>query len=177
MILISAGHHPFRKGASAGNIYEYDVAIEWAAIIVGMIDTGVTLVPPGLLRNKVAFINKQPGVSLAVEVHFNSAPDHDGDGDRGNGCETLYCPGSVKGKVAAEIIQRSMAEILPPDRGVKEGWYRMQKGGSPDYFLRFTNCPAVIIEPAFIEDVASISDPLSVCASIAQSIVKANEVM
>jgi hypothetical protein len=37
------------------------------------------------------------------------------------------------------------------DRGAKEGWYQMNPQKGPDYFLKATNCTALILEPEFIE--------------------------
>ena len=40
---------------------------------------------------------------------------------------------------------------MATDRGIKEGWYRMDAAaGKIDAFLEKTCCPAIIIEPAFI---------------------------
>jgi hypothetical protein len=57
-----------------------------------------------------------------------------------------------------------------PDRGAKEGWYKMDRPGvidfygdedgdeMPDYFLRKTNCPALILEPEFIQQYGHIKN-------------------
>lgn len=99
---------------------------------------------------------------MAAEIHFNSAINANGK-HVGSGCETLYYPGSAKGKIIAEEIQKAMRWSLGnKDRGIKEGWYRQDHPGRVDYhgdvegdetilyFLEKTRCPAVIIEPEFI---------------------------
>lgn len=167
MIAISAGHHVGARGATVGDFSEYPETLKWAELIWNNIrrlygKENSMLVPVGTLPKKVEFINRavaMVGCQLAVEVHFNSAP-----GGGAKGSETLYHPGSTKGKVAAEIVQDGLAQIFKPDRGVKEGWYRMDRPGvvdyhgdvdgdeKPDYFLRATDCPAIIIEPEFIQN-------------------------
>lgn len=148
MILISAGHHPYRKGASFEGFYEHDEAMFWAVAIVNGLGSKAMLVPPGLLKNKVAFINDRE-VELAIEIHFNSAKDINGN-RVGKGSETLYYPGNEKGRRAALTMQARLAPIFAPDRGAKEGWYQMNKDKGPDYFLAKTNCTALIVEPEFI---------------------------
>jgi N-acetylmuramoyl-L-alanine amidase len=40
------------------------------------------------------------------------------------------------------------------DRGVKEGWYKMDQANGPDYFLSATKCPSVIVEGYFLDQLA-----------------------
>jgi hypothetical protein len=74
----------------------------------------------------------------------------------------LCYPGSAKGMELAHAVQKVLAEDFPPSRGVRAGWYRMDRPGvvdyhgdvegdeTIDYFLKYTNCPAIIIEPDFV---------------------------
>lgn len=149
MILISAGHHPYAKGASFENFNEYEEAKMWVPFIVNHLGSKGMSVPDGVLREKVAFINSIVNAELAVEIHFNSALDKDGF-HIGRGCETLYYPGSAKGKFAAGLVQDELSIIFSPNRGVKEGYYRLNKDYGPDFFLARTKCTALIIEPEFI---------------------------
>lgn len=162
MILISAGHYAKAKGAVFKNFCEFPETLSWAMRINHYLrnnDIPSLIVPPGNLQWKVRYINeavKTYGVKMAIEVHFNAG----GSG----GCETLYCPGSIKGKEIASVIQRNMCSVFPPDRGIKEGWYHMDRPGvvdyhgdidgdeTIDYFLRSTICPAIIIEPEFVSN-------------------------
>ncbi len=164
MILISAGHYPGAKGATHEGFSEYPETLLWAVEIQKALDdmrVPAKIVPSGTLREKVNWINREAKIHkdcIAVEIHFNSSP-----GGRGKGSETLYCPGSNKGWAIAELVQGSIASILFPNRGVKEGWYQMDRPGivdywgdvdgdeKPDFFLRATHCPAIIVEPEFIQ--------------------------
>lgn len=149
MIFISAGHYPSAPGAKWERFIEYDEAVIWADMICAGIDTSMR-VPTGVLKNKVNFINERiMNGDIAIEIHFNAARDSNNN-PIGRGCETLYYPGSEKGKELAELCQTVLAAHYPPDRGVKEGWYRMDPSKGADFFLAKTKCPAVILEPEFV---------------------------
>jgi len=148
MIYISAGHHSLKKGASFEEFYEHDEALVWVDLLVCHLKDIAVRVPPGVLKEKVKFINEGKA-KIAIEVHFNSAIDSNGN-RVGKGSETLYYPGSEKGLSLAKAVQLVLARHFPPSRGVKEGWYRMDKRKGPDYFLARTKCPAIIIEPEFV---------------------------
>lgn len=148
-VAISIGHNPQRQGATIfGQISEYGET----AAVVGQCIKHFTraghechIVGTGPLEYKVEEANRL-NADIAVEVHLNAA------NGRASGCETLYCPGSEEGKLLAESIQRYLADAVGNrDRGAKEGWYRMNRDNGPDYFLEQTNCPAVIVEPYFID--------------------------
>ena len=176
-IALSAGHNPNAKGASNGEGFnEYDEAIMWVAKLVGLFSGGmaeVVCVPTGTLSSKINFINQQVGLKLALEIHFNSCAS-----TKVKGSETLCCPGSYRGKIAADIIQRAIASIMPPNRGIKEGWYRMDRPGIKDYagdvegdgvidaFLRRTRCTAIIIEPEFIQNKSVIEANRDICCEV-----------
>lgn len=177
-IAISAGHNPNAKGAHNGEGFnEYDEAIKWVAELDALFKATqvveVVLVPTGSLTSKIRFINEQVGLKLAIEIHFNSCAS-----TRVKGSETLFCPGSRRGKKAATIIQRAVASIMPPNRGVKEGWYRMDRPGVNDYagdidgdesidaFLIRTKCPALILEPEFIQNKSTIEANRDICCEV-----------
>ena len=180
MIAISAGHYPNAPGACWEGICEHEIAREWVRMICASYRDVFLEVPVGHLRGKVDFINRND-CQMAVEVHFNSASGH------GNGFETLYCPGSTQGKQCAEIINESLIGIFSPNRGVKEGWYRMDRPGvndypgdvdgdeKPDYFLRMTKCPAVIVEPEFIHNyyLKILPHETEACEALAKAILRA----
>lgn len=148
MILVSAGHRPGAQGASYMGFSEWPEAMVWASKIVEMLPRESLLVPTGHLRDKVKFINEH-SPSVAIEIHFNSAVSRAGE-NVGEGSETLYFPGSKTGRRLAETVQKHLSPIFKPDRGAKEGWYQMNPANGPDFFLKATACPAVIIEPEFI---------------------------
>lgn len=173
MILISTGHHSKRRGACFEGFCEYDEALLWASEIVYQLSGKAIcrIVPPGYLRNKVNYINSFNDSKLAIEIHFNGATDSEGN-RVGKGSETLYCPGSIKGKAVAKIVQASISNVFKPNRGVKEGWYRMDKSRGVDYFLSKTACVAIIIEPEFIHHKDFITNNrIEVCKQIADSCV------
>ena len=171
MILLSAGHHPAAKGAGYNDHYEYDEALLWASEIANLIRGRmmVDIVPTGRLPEKIEWINNQAGVSLLCEIHFNSD-----ESKRQHGSETLYCPGSAKGKIAADIVQRSLAGIFPPSRGAKEGYYQMDKSKGPDAILAKTSCVALIVEAEFIYNYSVIQERRHpACAAIADALIEA----
>ncbi len=176
-VAISAGHNPKAKGAlNAQGTYEFDLTVPWADRLAALLsireDVKVVRVPTGSLSSKIGFINQQ-WFNLALEVHFNSCA-----AAKVRGSETLYCPGSVVGERAARVVQRTMAAIMPPNRGTKEGWYRMDRPGIADYagdvdgdevidaFLRNTRCPAIIVEPEFIQNEQVIRDSEALCCEV-----------
>jgi len=162
MILVSAGHHLKAQGAQYQGHTEWEEASLWRDLVVQEIGQHrCHAVPSGTLREKVSFINARDPW-MAVEIHFNSAINGAGE-HVGKGYETLYYPGSVKGKIIAEYVQRGLGWALQTkDRGVKEGWYRQDAPGRIDYhgdvdgdekiayFLSASKCPSIIIEPEFI---------------------------
>ena len=172
MILLSAGHYPESQGACYNEFCEYEEAEKWVDIMEillrGRVETKrvpawpllITKdTPPQYKQGKINFINAQTTAKLAVEIHFNSDTSHSA-----RGSETLYCPGSVKGRHAARAVQDAISSLLGPNRGAKEGWYRMDKPGHIDYpgdvegdekidaFLGMTRPVALIIEPEFIHN-------------------------
>jgi len=172
MIFVSAGHRKSRQGASFKDFTEWREATLWCDIIAKTLGRAAISVPPTGLRGKVEFINKHnPGKSdVAIEIHFNSAVNSHGV-NVGNGCETLYCPGSANGKEAAEYVQETARLIWPPSRGVKEGWYQMNPEKGPDYFLKATNCPAIIFEPEFVHNWKMIAERREVgCSTLAAAL-------
>lgn len=151
-IMISAGHHPAAPGACHNGFCEHDEAVKWLPAIAQHLEGYAILVPPGVLANKVAFINSQHP-TIALEVHFNSSPS-----GMGEGSETLYFPGSVRGRLLAECVQSHLSDVFSPNRGAKEGYYRMDRSKGPDYFLSRTKCTSIIVEPEFIRHRSKIEN-------------------
>lgn len=191
MILVSAGHHEKAQGAKYGKFTEYQLTVAWADNIVYMlnhnIDDRAIRVPNGTLKQKVQFINDYPEKTIAVEIHFNSAQlwkDQNANGviddgemvHVGRGSETLYYAGSKKGKKAAEMMQASLSQVFPPNRGAKEGWYQMNPAKGMDYFLAKTKCISLIIEPEFIDNTETIINNMDIaCHSIANSLLEISQ--
>lgn len=187
MLAVSAGHNEYARGAHNRNgFFEYSETLLWARTIQDIFRDkygNCLLVPAESLSEKVAFINravKSQGIKLAVEIHFNSCP-----GGNAKGSETLFYPGSRAGAVCAERVQRCLGAFLPPNRGAKEGWYKMDRPGiqdfpgdkegdeTPDFFLKETACTALIIEPEFIQNEATIKANREVaCEVIAETLAE-----
>ena len=154
-IITTAGHYSAKPGATHEGFSEWPETAKWAGLIAqNLIDLGVkaTMVAGGNLSGKATTVNNlcssYDGDSLFVSVHFNSY-----SGEKlVNGSETLYCPGSKKGEKLAKYVQETLADVMGNnDRGIKEGWYQMNKAKGVDYILKHTACPAIIIEPEFIQ--------------------------
>lgn len=188
MLIVSPGHYPAEPGAcypAGQRLYcEHGEALEWVRRIAFYARNRVMVdIAPSLwLGDKVRWINRHvPSAELAAEIHFNSDPKH-----AGRGCETLYCPRSEAGALAARIVQGAMSNVLGPDRGVHEGWYRMDRPGhvdypgdtdgdeNVDYFLKATACPALILEPEFIHHRERINEVRDeACEQIAHALAEA----
>lgn len=167
-VALSIAHCPADQGAKACGTTEHIESGIWTGLVQQFLEekgVEVFVVPVGGLTKKVRAVN-EANCALAVEIHFNSSVSK-----AAKGCETLFCPGSTKGAKAADIVQRHLVVAMcNPDRGIKEGWYRMDKPGvvdylgdvdgdeSLDYFLKATNCPAIIVEPEFIHRMDVIAD-------------------
>lgn len=166
MFVISAGHHPNDPGAintSDSTFTEYSQTVLWVDCLASYLTqkgVGYVKVPSTTLKEKIRFINKlTDNIICAIEIHFNSSSS-----PSASGCETLYCPGSVKGLHYASMFQKIMAKHIRPDRGFKEGWFRGDKPGHVDYvgdvdgdehvdaFLSQTKPTALILEPEFIHN-------------------------
>ena len=156
-IAISAGHNYKAKGAVWEGFSEWPETRIWAELVMQALskDFTVFLVPEDSLTAKVELVNNF-NADLAVEVHFNG-----GGSAATSGCETLHAPGSEKGIRFAKLMQLQLIAALGvKDRGTKEGWHGAPTptGEGPlegktalNYWLRATKCPAIIVEPEFVQ--------------------------
>lgn len=173
MLLVSAGHHPSKPGACYKSFCEHDEAVRWVDEICDQLgEQRCVKVPPGVLRDKVRFINNRHPVA-AVEIHFNSAVDSEGN-HVGSGALCLHYPGSQTGMSLATRIQQGLEPIFGRHwNGVMEGWYRMDPKFGPDFFLARISCPSVIIEPEFIHHKELLQgNRYQACFAIAQSLLE-----
>lgn len=152
-VAVSLGHNPDAPGAEYpfAPWNEYTLVAPLFGYVINVLQMrgiGAYIVPTGSLSKKVAFINEGT-FDLAIELHLNADPDPDESDDPvTQGCETLHFEGSIRGRSYAKAIQESLTKNLPvSDRGVK--------ARTNLAFLRDTHCPAVILEPAFIDTLAS----------------------
>lgn len=75
---------------------------------------------------------------IFVSIHCNAA------NKRARGTETFAYRGSVEGRKLASCIQKQLLDSIDTiDRGVKEAGF---------YVLKHTNCPAALVEVAFIDN-------------------------
>ena len=173
MIYVSAGHHTEKPGACFEGFCEHYEAMLWQSAIANYLGHDGMVVPAGTLKEKVDFINSRPrhNDDVAIEIHFNSAMKD--QVHVGKGSETLYYPESKRGELVAAHVQNSMSALMTPDRGIKEGWYQMNKAKGPDFFLAKTVCTSIIIEPEFIHRKAKITGRRDkACALIAKALLE-----
>lgn len=191
LIVLTAGHYPKSPGAcfpeNDASWCEHGEAVNWVQLIrKNLEDSGmqVKVGPADWLGEKVRWINAlNPQPLIAAEIHFNSDVSK-----RQKGSETLYCPRSKRGEMAAKLVQNYMSSILTPNRGAKEGWYRMDRPGhvdypgdvegdeKVDYYLIKTNCTSLIIEPEFIYNRTTIEALRDTsCELIADGLIAAME--
>lgn len=150
-IAVSIGHHPTAPGARAlSGVDEYALLAPVAGFLIRYLhEEGAEayMVPGGNLGHKVDWVNRVGGLAfdLVIEIHGNADPDADGPADpEAHGCEVLYCNGSERGEQYANVIQRTMVRRLGVrDRGAKPAGF---------FWLRKTRWPAVIVEPAFLDE-------------------------
>lgn len=146
---VSAGHWPKEPGACYENRCEYGETMPVLAEIIRHLSRqGIHayLVGTGYLTDKIKDI-KAIDPDCCLEIHFN------GSSAEATGCETLYYPGSDRGRWLAQSIQDDLPKATQNrDRGIKEGYY--YDDGTKEGVLAFlsdTPCPAIIVEPGFIQ--------------------------
>jgi N-acetylmuramoyl-L-alanine amidase len=144
-IVIDPGHSgPVEPGACAGGVRECDVVLAVGKLLAERLyDAGhETLLTrtgdiqtDGLaFRAELANANK---ADVFVSIHANSAVN-----PAAHGTEVYHYPGSIQGKRLAACLQaRLVAELATADRGVKTANFQV---------LRETDCPAVLVEVAFV---------------------------
>lgn len=181
LIGLSVAHFPRKVGADFCGFNEHNESKVWILLVemaLRNLGLDVVVAPVGGLGRKVRWLNGH-NPSVVVEIHFNGSVN-----PTVQGCETLYYPGSKKGLVLANTVHRAYQKTMGnKDRGVKEGWYRMDRpmivdyagdvdgDENPDYFLAKTNCPAIILEPDFIAQVNNITTKrFDACINIAKGI-------
>lgn len=167
-VALSVGHGQKRSGEQVVNdpgavheslgVTEYDTCRRIHRCLMPMLEEypGIEVVPVPVgipLQDRVKFIvgeRESMGLDLAVELHMNGAVPE------AHGTESLHYPGSELGIRWAERLNSWMVEVLGTrDRGIKEGYYRLDESNLVDWFLRAPGTPpAVIVEPEFITNAA-----------------------
>ena len=193
-LALVVGHNRLRQGAYSPALDQYEW--EWcgglAALIAGAVQR--------LSGPSVSVFEREVGVlyseemrrlvqtldlarpRLIVSLHFNSI----GDGSR-SGCAALYCPGSTRGKEAAEALCTAVAGVLgnrrigaiPQSRSWSTIGTRADGSAYPAgrklAVLTSTRAPAVLLEPFFgdhAED-ATIADHARNSGTLPKAIAEA----
>lgn len=144
IIVLDPGHGGRDPGAIADGIYEKDLNLRITArlyILLKNLGFKVKMTRTDdryLSLGDRAKIANDVNADIFISIHCNAASSN-----KANGIETLYYPGSDKGKILAGVIQHNMIDKLNmTNRGVKT---------RPDLFvLKYTSMPAVLIECGFI---------------------------
>ena len=150
-ICIDPGHSgPIEPGACAeeGKIYEAEIVMQVSRLMARTLELQgheVVLTREGdILTDDLGFrcdISNKFFADIFISVHCNGFPDI-----TAHGTEVWHFPGSAQGEKLASFIQTALIETMGTrDRGIKEKAYDV---------LRDTQCPAVIVELAFISNVA-----------------------
>lgn len=140
-ICINGGHYPHLDSGALGKcITEAEYNMELMEAVASYLEVAgcrVLRVQEHKLADITAASNEW-GADLFVSLHCNAA------NRRARGTESFACRGSAKGKHLASCIQKQLlASIDTVDRGVKEAGF---------YVLKHTDCPAALIEVAFIDN-------------------------
>ncbi|WP_169718026.1 N-acetylmuramoyl-L-alanine amidase LytC [Sporomusa silvacetica DSM 10669] len=148
-IVVDPGHSgPVEPGACAGGVRECDVVLSIAKLLAEQLDEqghDVLLTRNGEINTDAldfrAGLANANQADLFVSIHANSAAN-----PAAHGTEVYHYPESEQGQRLAGLIQsRLVAELKTANRGVKEANFQV---------LRETDCPAVLVEVAFISNEA-----------------------
>ena len=147
-IIIDPGHSgPLEPGACAGGVKECDVVLAIARLLAGQLeeaghDIGLTRTGD-IATDDMTFragVANAAGADVFVSIHANSAAS-----TAAHGTEVYHYPGSMAGRRLALCLQdRLVAELGTADRGVKAANFQV---------LRETDCPAVLVEVAFLSHI------------------------
>ena len=146
-IVIDPGHSgPVEPGACAGGVRECDVVLAIAKLLaVQLYEQGDEFIftRTGDIRTDDlgyrADLANANNADVFVSIHANSVAN-----PAAHGTEVYHYPGSVKGKRLASLLQaRLVMELGTADRGVKAANFQV---------LRETDCPAALVEVAFISN-------------------------
>lgn len=151
-VFINPGHAPGGNpdpGAvnEKTGLRECDVALAVGKAVVSYLNTAG--VETELLQSdslyEICETANYSGSDYFISIHCNSA-----DSPAALGTETFCYPGSVKGHKLAGCVQQQIVDTMHTvDRGVKEAvpW----ENGL--YVISNTDCPAILVELAFISNV------------------------
>ena len=140
-VCINGGHFPGRDpGALGSRVKEADVCMRLMQRVAGYLEKAgceVMAVQTDDL-GEICNASNRWGADLFISIHCNACPKHNA---RGTETFAFSCAGDA---LAHYIQSQIVSSIGTVDRGVKEAGF---------YVLKHTNCPAVLVECAFIDNV------------------------
>lgn len=142
-IIINGGHFPGHDSGAVGQtgLQEADVnrdIMSKVADYLRAVSCDVLEVQVNTLRH-IKDASKEFGADLFISIHCNGSINREA-----KGTETFcYTLGDDSEKLAACIQNQIIRHLGTVDRGVKTGNF---------YVLRMANCPAVLVETAFISN-------------------------
>ena len=144
-IFLNPGHCPNSDSGACGfGLTEADIALDIAKRTrdyLKVLDAEVKIFQFDGLAEIVDVANYW-NADLFVSIHCNAF------NSQARGTETIYF--SDEGAELAKCIQKQIVSSLGTvDRGIKD----KIAGGYDAYVCKFTNCPAVLVETAFIDNV------------------------
>jgi len=142
-ITINGGHYPRHDSGAVGHtgLQEANVTFDVMARVAGYLRAvacEVLEVQENVL-SQITNASNGFGADAFVSIHCNASTRTDA-----KGTETFcYATGGDSEKLATCIQQQIVSSLGTVDRGVKTGNF---------YVLRLTDCPAVLVETAFISN-------------------------
>ena len=167
-IVIDAGHGGIDPGATGNGLKEKDRALTYALKIGKELEgLGFNVIYTRTrdqfieLRNR-SNLSNNVNATIFISIHLNSFGKASA-----NGAETLFHPGSIKGKSLASKIQNEIVknELCNSDRGIKPR--------SNLHVLKATKAPAVLVELGFISNEKDVELLARKEEEIVQAIAKA----
>ena len=144
-IFINPGHGGEDPGACGNGLKERDVVLKIGrrvADYLRKVNYDVKLAQIDGLQ-EICDASNNWGANLFVSIHCNSF------NSRAKGTETFYYQFSAAGKKLADCIQRQIVSSLGTvDRGLKT----KLSSGYDVTVTKYTDCPAVLVETAFIDN-------------------------
>jgi len=153
-ICINAGHYPGKDSGAVGQtgLQEAIVAEEIAHKVCGYL-TAVGYEVLFVQENELYQITNASnrfGADLFISIHCNAASN-----ESAQGAETWFNNGSAKGRELATCIQDQIVNSIKYPNGeniVDRGIKNATTGVNGLYVLSNTDCPAVLVECAFISN-------------------------
>ena len=141
-VSINAGHCPGLDPGAVGQtgLQEAEVTRSVALSVVNLLNYfnhETQFIQSNELSHITSLSNKFDS-DMLVSIHCNAAENR-----QAVGTETYFYPGSMQGSLLAECIHNELVGLGLTDRGTKAAGF---------YVLKYTNCPAVLIELCFISN-------------------------